>query len=87
MHKNQLAIDSKQYIQCSAEKNHQCGTVQLNLDDFSAEGQTYSWSCEVLGSQIRVESSPGTIEFYGSESNKHVIVAEGYVYTSRGGML
>eukprot|EP00116_Pleurobrachia_bachei_P006928 sb/3467190/ len=71
------------YVVDSAEQKHQCGTVQLNLDDVSAEGQTYSWPCEVWGSQIRVESSAGTITVDGKTINKHVLVAESAVYISR----
>eukprot|EP00116_Pleurobrachia_bachei_P002139 sb/3462401/ len=71
-----LMTDAVVYVVDSAEKKHQCGTVQLNLDDVSAEGQTYSWPCEIWGSQIRVESSAGTIEWDGTQKNKHILVAE-----------
>ena len=71
-----LMTDAVVYVLDSSEKKHQCGTVQLNLDDVSAGGQTYSFPCDVIGRQIRVESSEGTIEWAGSYRNKHVIVAE-----------
>eukprot|EP00116_Pleurobrachia_bachei_P009754 sb/3470016/ len=71
-----LMTDAVVYVVDSAEKKHQCGTVQLKLDDVSAEGQTYSWPCEVWGNQIRVESSPGTIPWDGTQKNKHILVAE-----------
>eukprot|EP00116_Pleurobrachia_bachei_P018905 sb/3479167/ len=72
-----LMSDAVVYVVDSAEKKHRCGTVQLNLDDGSAKGQTYSWPCEVLGSQIRVESSTGKIAYDGS--NQRILVAEGTV--------
>ena len=71
--------DAVVYVVDTAQKKHKCGILELNLDDVSAEGQTYSLPCAVLGSQVRVESSAGTIDFYGTEENKHVLVAEGIV--------
>ena len=72
-----MNTDAVVYVVDGTGRKHNCGTVQLNLDDVSAEGQTYSWPCKVSGSQIRMESSPGTFEVVGvGYYNHHVLVAE-----------
>eukprot|EP00116_Pleurobrachia_bachei_P002224 sb/3462486/ len=81
-----LMTDAVVYVVDSAENKHLCGVLQLDTSDASLEGQTYDIPCkDVLGNQIRVESSAGTIPWdndryiYNNNKTKHVIVAEATV--------
>ena len=77
-----LMTDAVVYVVDSAENKHLCGVLQLDLSDASLEGQTYDVPCkDVLGNQIRVESSAGTIPWNNGNKTKHVIVAEATVTT------